>query len=129
MGKSQRTKGAVFEREICDKFSFSLNIELEQRFKRNIGQARDGGNDIDVGRLIVECKRRATLGTIYSWVQQAIDAARGQCVYVEDADGNEQMVPKIPVVVARQDGDTTPLVILRFDDFITLAGDKIKATL
>lgn len=125
MGKSQRTKGASYEREVCDAFTAALG--LEKKITRNIGQARDGGNDIDIGPLVVECKRRKTLGTVYSWLQQAIVAASDSddsSPYVTDG----QIDPSIPVVVARQDQGES-IVILRFDDFITLAGDKIKASL
>lgn len=130
MSKSQRTKGAVFERDVCAIFSSALG----QEFKRNIGQARDGGNDIDIGPLIVECKRRKTLGTVYKWLQQAIDAAKGR-TYTHRNAGEGWAVtqdpdtPMIPIVVARQDADTAPLVILRLNDFIKLTRDELAAHL
>lgn len=115
LGKSQRTKGASYEREICAELSAALGVKIE----RNIGQARDGGNDIDAGILVVECKRRKTLGTVYSWLNQARAAAT---LNTGDRRG-------IPIVVARQDGDMSSLVILDLNDFVHLAGDKIRASL
>jgi len=116
VGRSQRTKGAVFEREIRDHFSAAYG----QKFERNIGQARDGGNDLDVGPLCVEVKRRKTLGTVYAWLQQAVAAVPA---FVQRT-GHEH---PIPVVVARQDADTSPLVILRLSDFLALTRDEIVA--
>jgi hypothetical protein len=117
MGKSQRTKGATFEREISIEFSRALGME----FKRNIGQARDGGNDIAVGPLVIECKRRKTLGTVYGWLRQAADAcsSRGSIFDIE-AD------PNMPVVVAREDGGES-IVIMKLDDFLTLTQDKLRS--
>lgn len=118
MSKSQRTKGAVFEREVCDVFTAALNPP--QPFKRNIGQARDGGYDIPIGPLGVECKRRKTLGTVYAWLEQAVKACKGE--YVEHENGPQ---PRIPIVVARQDADTSPIVILKLKDFIILCRDEL----
>jgi hypothetical protein len=106
MSKSQRTKGAAFEREVCALFSSALGREV----KRNIAQSRDGGYDIPVGPLRVECKRRKALGTVYGWLQQAIDATEA---------------PAVPCVVARQDGDVVPLVILRLGDFLELTRGRL----
>lgn len=104
MGKSQRTKGAVYERDIAKLFSDALGGD----FKRNIGQARDGGNDIDVGPLVVECKRRKSLKTIVGWLKQA-----------EAAADRRTSGPKYPIVVAREDAGTS-LVICNLDDFLAL---------
>ncbi len=109
MGKAQRTKGAVYEREVCDKF----NARLGTDYKRNIGQARDGGNDIDAGSLTVECKRRASLTTIENWYKQAEAAVDARF----DRDG----VTSIPLVVARADNGKS-FAILDLDDFIDLWG-------
>ena len=100
MGKSQRTKGAVFEREVAKQFSAAYGED----FLRNIGQARDGGNDIDIGRFRVECKRRKTLGTVEGWLTQAT-AACG--------------VGHVPIVVARSDGGAA-MVLLSLEDFLAL---------
>lgn len=118
MGKSQRTKGAGFEREVCDVFSAALG----QKFKRNIGQARDGGNDIDVGPLVVECKRRKSLKTIEGWLEQANRAARTRDFTEATGDA------AIPAVVMRADNGVR-MVLLTLDDFITLAGAEIAKRL
>jgi hypothetical protein len=117
MGKSQRTKGAVGEREVAGIFSAALNRD----FTRNIGQARDGGNDLDIGPLCVEVKRRKTLGTIYSWLQQAIaslPAFRAKNLRTE----------AFPVVVAREDNGQW-LVITRLSDFLVLTRDELTERL
>jgi len=97
MGASQRRKGATFEREIAQALGA----------KRNIGQARDGGDDITVGRFRVECKRRQTVGPMAKWM--------AQCVAACDREGD------VPLVVARGDGGEA-YAILRFADFVPLMG-------
>jgi hypothetical protein len=97
MGASQRRKGATFEREIAQALGA----------KRNIGQARDGGDDITVGRFRVECKRRASVGPMAQWM--------AQCVAACDRDGD------IPLVVARGDGGEA-YAIMRFADFVPFMG-------
>ena len=124
MGKSQRVKGAVFEREIADIFSISFGKE----FKRNIGQARDGGNDLDVGYLVVEMKRRASFKVLRSWLAQATKAAteRLRVARSQIITQNDTRWDHIPVVVMREDGETSSMVLLSLDDFIYLAGDGIR---
>lgn len=53
MSKSQRTKGAVGEREICDLIFRDLGIEVH----RNLQQTRDGGADIKLKPFSIEVKR------------------------------------------------------------------------
>ena len=55
MSKHSRDKGATFEREIAN----DLTADWGTPVKRNIGQARDGGDDITVSPFRIECKRRA----------------------------------------------------------------------
>jgi hypothetical protein len=114
MSKSQRTKGAVFEREVAKLFS----AEFGREFKRNIGQARDGGNDLDVGILTVEAKRRASLDTLRGWLAQAGAAASAR-------PGR----PGTPIVVCREDGAVQPMVLLNLADFFILAGGSVRASL
>lgn len=106
MGKSQRTKGAVYEREVCD----VLTQKTGRKIQRHIGQARDGGNDITVGSLVVECKRRKTLGTVESWLQQAKDA---QTALAAD----DVRDPYFTVVIARSDGGKS-MAIMPLDQFL-----------
>lgn len=103
MSKSQRTKGAAGERELC--------AELNKMFgrtdiKRHLGQARDGGDDIVVGDLSIECKRRKSLKGLYDWMRQAVASA----------------TPKdyTPVVAVRADEEEWLLVVRLKDlnDFI-----------
>lgn len=101
MSKSQRNKGAGYEREVCDVFT----VATGRKIQRHIGQSRDGGNDITVGRLVLECKRRKTLGTVEGWLQQA-EVAK---VHQEQA----------AVVIARSDGGKS-LAILSLEDFLRL---------
>jgi hypothetical protein len=116
VGKSQRNKGAGFEREIASEFSIALGLDIE--FKRNIGQARDGGNDLDVGPLVIECKRRASLTTIEKWIDQAQVAADNRMLR------NPGRL-HLPTVIARSDGGES-LVIMRLEDFLILSGDEVR---
>lgn len=124
MGKSQRTKGASYEREVAAVFSAALDAD----FKRNIGQARDGGNDIDVGPLVVECKRRKTLKTIRDW----FDQAKAACAKRNNAEfwslDSDVQTPAIPTIVCREDNGES-LVIIRLSDFLILTRDELKAYL
>lgn len=100
MSASQRTKGAVYEREVMKAFSTAFGRE----FKRNIGQARDGGNDGDVGPLVLEMKRRKSLKTFMDWYRQAQAAVTGD---------------RLPIVVMREDAGES-MVLLSLVDFIRL---------
>jgi Holliday junction resolvase len=66
-GKTSRNKGARGERE----FAEMLSNELGQVVKRKLGQARDGGDDIQVGRFRIEVKRREKLA-IEAWCKQVV---------------------------------------------------------
>lgn len=90
----------MFEREIAN----DLANHLRRKVKRNIGQARDGGDDITLPPFRIECKRRAGIA-IYPWLEQCL-AACGQ--------------GDIPIVVARADNKDA-VVILRYNDFKNMA--------
>jgi hypothetical protein len=122
MGKSQRVKGAVFERELAHRFSEFFGRE----FKRNIGQARDGGNDLDVGLLVVEAKRRASLKTLRDWMQQAQEAATSRLARALTAGKAAGGYDHIPVVVMREDGEAEPLVLLQLADFLNLVDLTVR---
>lgn len=66
MSKMQRTKGARAENEFCRLLGDELGLNLA----RKLGQARDGGNDVDVGRFAIEVKRHETL-CLPAWWRQA----------------------------------------------------------
>ena len=103
MSAYQRRRGAGFEREI----SGYLSERLGRVVKRKLGQARDSGDDIQVGRFRIECKRRASIAA-YAWLEQCIEAC-----------GND-----IPVVIARADGQE-PIAILRLDDLVPLIAGEL----
>lgn len=105
---------------MCDAFTRALDLPLTEKVKRNIGQARDGGNDIDVFPLVIECKRRKTLTVVGQWMAQAEKAA------AEKGDIFEIERTRFPVVVGRED-EGQSLIIMRLDDFFTLFGDELKA--
>ena len=97
----QRRKGAAYEREIANAIGA----------KRNIGQARDGGDDITIEGYRIECKRRATLGPMVGWMEQAQASCKTDT--------------EVPVVICRGDGGES-LVILRFKDWTDLNGFSLR---
>lgn len=99
MGKSQRTKGAAFERLIvhCMKPFFP-------EAARNLLQTRDGGYDIKAGPYALECKHGK---------QPNIRAAMKQCR--EAVKGTKL----IPVVVSRRDREEI-LATMDMDTFTDL---------
>jgi Holliday junction resolvase len=90
-GKSARDKGARGERELAE----LLSNELGTMVKRKLGQARDGGDDIQVGRFRIEVKRRETLA-VEQWAKQVEAAA-------EPGD--------VPVVAFRRNGEPWRAVV------------------
>jgi Holliday junction resolvase len=97
MGKSQRTKGHQFERDI-------VNFLKEKGYDaaRNLTQTRDSGGDINLPRWLIECKRYANIGRVYDWLDQAVTSASG--------------IQK-PIVIAKADRKEE-IVIMRLSDFI-----------
>ena len=104
MSKSQRTKGANFELETCKAILDATGIKVN----RNIGQSRDGGDDITLQPYRIECKRRAKIAT-YEWMDQCAKS----CGPTD-----------VPVVIMRGDGRES-LVVMRFDDWIKLAREEM----
>lgn len=86
MGASQRTKGAGGEREAAKALAEEFGIPV----KRTLGQARDSGTDIHLGRWRIEVKRRKRVANLYDWLKQA-----------EDTCGPSQQ----PAVMLRADGE------------------------
>jgi hypothetical protein len=105
MGKSQRTKGAAGEREVCHILRESLGVEAS----RNLTQTREGGCDIEVGRFNFEVKRRKGIA-VHDFMDQAVKS-------VGDSD-------RTPVVVCRGDGKEW-LCIMRLDDALPLIGNEL----
>jgi hypothetical protein len=106
----QRRKGASYEREVAAQFSEAMGRDIT----RHLGQARDGGHDIAVPPLVVECKRRKTLTTLRGWMNQCIAA-------VAKLPATHER--RYPAVVCRDDGDTASMIVMRLQDFLTLTAD------
>ena len=105
MGKSQRTKDAAGEREVCHLIQDTLGVEA----KRNLSQTREGGCDIAVGPFHIEVKRRAKIGGIYDWMEQA----EASCMSGEH-----------PVVFCRADGKKW-LVVMTAEEALRLLGNEL----
>lgn len=99
MSKSQRTKGATFEREVVNDLK-EIGIDCG----RNLDQWRDGGGDIEINSWMIECKRRARI-SVYEWMDQCTKAA--------------SKTGKKPMVVCRADRKDT-LVIMRWEDMLSI---------
>lgn len=73
MSASQRRKGATAENELAGVIGELLGISL----KRQLGQERDGGADIRLGRAHIQVKRCETLAIPAWWRQAVADAGDG----------------------------------------------------
>jgi hypothetical protein len=105
-GRMSRTKGAGYEREVAGELQGWLGAVVTRR----LGQARDGGHDLELPGFTVECKRRA--GFIgHAWMAQAVAASVG--------NGG---LP--PVVFARGDRHET-IVMMRLADWVEIAREVI----
>ncbi len=107
MSRSQRDKGASFEREIAN----YLSDRLGRVVKRKLAQARDGGDDIQIGKFRIECKRRSRI-SIYPWIVQALESC---------ASGD------VPIVIARGDGHSAVAIML-LDDFTPMLAGELGQT-
>ena len=105
MGASQRRKGATAEREVAAILSDELGFVV----KRQLGQARDGGDDIRIGRWRLEVKRRETLA-MDAWSAQVESCAE---------------LGERPAVVYRRSGQPWR-ISMRLDDFIPLLREDIQ---
>jgi Holliday junction resolvase len=99
MGRSERRKGAEAERELAQILSDELGFVV----KRKLGQARDSGDDIQVGKFRIEAKRRETLA-LPAWCRQ-IEA---HCQPGE-----------VPIVAYRTNGQPWRIV-MKLEDFLPL---------
>jgi Holliday junction resolvase len=104
MSASQRRKGAAGERELANLLSEQLGWVVT----RKLGQARDGGDDIQTGKFKWEVKRRKRL-SVYEFMDQ-----------IEKACGTND----IPVVAMRADGKNW-LVMMRLEDILPLIRDEL----
>ena len=99
MGRAERQKGARGETEYAELLAEALGKQI----RRKLGQARDGGDDIEIGPFRIEVKRRERV-QVDAWCEQ-----------VEACIGPGQ----IPVVAYRRNGQPWR-VVLRNDDFLRL---------
>jgi Holliday junction resolvase len=98
-GRMSRNKGAAAERELAQILSDELGFVV----KRKLGQARDSGDDIQVGKFRIEAKRRETLA-LPAWCRQI----------------EEHCQPgEVPIVAYRQNGQPWR-VVLKLGDFLPL---------
>ena len=106
MSKSQRDKGARFERQICA----VIREVTGYNALRNLRQTRDGGFDIAFGKFRIECKARKAL-SIYSFLDQCQAACK---------PGD------IPVVIAKADR-RSPVVIMSLEDLLPILAGELSA--
>jgi hypothetical protein len=107
MSASQRRKGANGENELAG----ILSQHLGRVVKRTLGQARDGGHDIETPPFKWEVKRRKSIA-VQKFMEQAVIACQ---------DGST------PIVAMRGDGKQW-LVMMRLHDALPLiAGELTKA--
>lgn len=112
MSRMQREKGARVEREIAAYLTHQLGMAV----KRQLGQARDGGDDLRINDRLgwpsysLEVKARRSF---------AVSAFLRQC---EKANEGTNIVP---VVVMREDGDTRPMALLRLEDLVHLIREAL----
>lgn len=97
-----RNKGANGERELARLLSDELGFEV----KRTLGQARDGGADIQIGRFVIEVKRQERLA-IEQWCQQ-VEAA---VTTISNLDESGELREPVPVVVFRRNGEPWRAVV------------------
>lgn len=90
-GRRSRNKGATGERELAALLTDALGFVVQ----RKLGQARDGGDDIQVGQYRIEVKRREAL-RLDEW-----------CKQVEDASQPDD----VPVVAYRRNGQPWRVVV------------------
>lgn len=112
-GAHSRRKGATYEREVAQQLTAAFGVPVA----RMLGQARDGGHDLEVGPYVIECKRRKTLPTIAAWMRQCLLAMTT----------HQDLEKTVPVIIAREDAGES-LVIMRLEDWLRLAPVSPEAT-
>jgi hypothetical protein len=121
LAKFSRDKGAQFERDIANR----LTALLGKKVQRNIGQARDGGDDITLPPYRIECKRRASIA-VYAWLDQCAEACKPETYGMFNTRVDTPSA-QIPVVVARAD-HREAIVIMRMDTFEKFLVSEQQAT-
>jgi hypothetical protein len=103
-GRGARNKGAAGEREVAKILTDNLGFVV----KRNLGQARDGADDITIDKFRIEVKRKEALA-IDKWSAQVEACAKAG---------------EVPVVVYRRSGQPWRVCLL-LDDFIPMMRDQL----
>lgn len=103
-GRGKRNKGAAGEREVAGILKDQLGFEV----KRNLGQARDGADDITIQKFRIEVKRQETL-KVDVWSKQVEDCSQAG---------------EVPVLIYRRNGQPWR-VCLKLDDFIPMLRDAL----
>jgi Holliday junction resolvase len=104
-GRGKRNKGAAGERELAGILKDHLGFEV----KRNLGQARDGADDITIQKFRIEVKRQERL-QVDKWSEQVESCSKSG---------------EIPILAYRRNGQPWR-VCLRLDDFIPMLRDALE---
>jgi Holliday junction resolvase len=104
-GRGKRNKGAAGERELAGILKDNLGFEV----KRNLGQARDGADDITIQKFRIEVKRQERL-QVDKWSEQVESCSKSG---------------EIPVLAYRRNGQPWR-VCLKLDDFIPMLRDALE---
>ena len=109
MGKSQRDKGARVERDIAKALCSYFGLPV----KRRLGQAREGGEDIDAPDLpfCIEIKARADAPAVQKFLEQAREAARADM--------------RTPIAIIKGDRKQ-PIVVMYLTDWLELAMPAVQ---
>ena len=117
MSAAQRAKGATAERELAAILAGLLGVVC----KRQLGQERDGGCDIKIGRARIQVKRCEMLALPAWWRQTVADAVDGVPVLAWRQSGKKWTfrVPLLAVLDAAigADGPTCDMGIDGFELF------------
>jgi Holliday junction resolvase len=103
-GRGKRNKGAAGERELAGILKDHLGFEV----KRNLGQARDGADDITIQKFRIEVKRQERL-QVDKWSEQVESCSKSG---------------EIPVLAYRRNGQPWR-ICLKLDDFIPMLRDAL----
>jgi len=104
-GRNARNKGAQFERDICALIHDEFGIVVKRRLDGPRGQVED----IQLGPFSIESKHHAGIAAL-KFLDQAIRNAE---------------VGKMPIVVMRENGRTSPAVMLPWWVFALLARGEL----
>jgi Holliday junction resolvase len=104
-GRGKRNKGAAGERELAGILKDHLGFEV----KRNLGQARDGADDITIQKFRIEVKRQERL-QVDKWSEQVESCSKSG---------------EIPILAYRRNGQPWR-ICLKLDDFIPMLRDALE---